>query len=163
MTGIPARWVAARNAAGYTSFRKLAEAAGNMSPQTVLDIARGASNPQPANRARLAKALRMTPEQFHQLLTGTDEQIVPYDPPRGSERLSQRERRAITEVILTFLDNKEPKSEQGTNEKKTSDAGDARVGEKTPDLGSRVAFDLAASREPGVKRIDPRKGRKTQS
>lgn len=85
-----------------------------------------------------------------------------YTGPPGSEGLSGRERRAVDEVIRLLI-NRKAESSESSSEEKTSDAGDARVGEKTPDLGSRVAFDLAASREPGVKRIDPRKGRKTQS
>lgn len=144
--GIPARWVEVMEAAGFSSIRQLAKRAG-VSVSGTANIVNRLYDPRPSTLAKLAAALRISEAELHQLIYETDARIEPFVPPAGSENLSQRQRRAVTEVILTFLEDNSGK-QQG--EKKTEPAPADAMGddpgpeEKTPDGLTKANFDLVA-------------------
>jgi hypothetical protein len=53
----------------------------------------------------------LSPEEFEDLIGTIEEEVDPVDlpdpfvPPEGSERLTARQRAAVTELILTFLES----------------------------------------------------------
>lgn len=84
---------------GLSSIRQLA-AASNISHTAVARILHGEGQPKDESIQALAATLRVKPNDLYGLvgLTAPDD-AAPYEPPAEAARLSQRQRKAVDEII----------------------------------------------------------------
>lgn len=104
MYELPEPWKTAGERKGLTSIRAIARESG-ASVQTVAMIVAGKRRPTPATSARLAAALGTDPatvDQWAGLPAG--ETSEPYIPPPESRRMTDRQRRAINEMIRVLVE-----------------------------------------------------------
>jgi transcriptional regulator with XRE-family HTH domain len=137
-------------AAGFSSQRQLALAAG-VSPTAIGSIVEGGADPRPGTRRKLAAALRISESELHKLITGTEERIEPWLPPAGSERLTPRQRKLATELILTFLEDND--AVRSTSAQKKTDQEASGPDQKNVVRLRPPKPDRAAARDD----LDPRK------
>lgn len=105
MTAIPKPWMDLMDRQGITSIRQLAKVAG-LPDHTRVNavIMRGAST-SPENMERIAQALRVKVEELYRITSGVPAR--PLTMPAGTEKLSERAKNAIAEVVRVMIEEKE--------------------------------------------------------
>ncbi|MEZ2388230.1 hypothetical protein AB6813_01555 [bacterium RCC_150] len=106
MRGIPVPWQELMDRAGITSLRSLSTACGGQpSPKAVGDIIlRGARGSQ-ESMAKLAEVLGVAFSDLDELQTRHKPE--PLRLPPGTEKLSLRQKQAVTELIRSLIASKE--------------------------------------------------------
>lgn len=100
---IPAPWLKLMEQRGYSSVRRLAEAAG-ISHTAVSRVLHGEGNPSDESVIAIAGALDVVPSKAFQMLgVAVREDAQPYEPPPEAARLTRRQRKAVDEVIRLLV------------------------------------------------------------
>jgi hypothetical protein len=144
MTAIPKPWMELMNQQGISSIRQLAKAAG-FTGHTVVNavIMRGASTSQ-ENMEKIATALRVPVENLYGITSGVNAR--PLSMPAGTEKLSERQKNAVAEIIRTMIEEKE--NDPKFVDKKSGNPSEP-VQEKTETRPgtAKEEYELAARRE----------------
>jgi len=144
MTAIPKPWMELMNQQDIGSIRQLAKAAG-FTGHTVVNavIMRGASTSQ-ENMEKIATALRVPVENLYGITSGVAAR--PLTMPAGTEKLSERQKNAVAEIIRTMIEEKE--NDQKSVDKKTGDPAEP-IQEKIENrpMTAQENYELAARRE----------------
>lgn len=111
MTEIPGKWADLLIKAGFTdrrygtaSLRRLGETAG-VNVSTVSRLVIKGMGLTDANMQKIAEALKVPVAELHELATGA--KAEPFIPPKGTEKLTAREKEAIAEIIRALVNSKE--------------------------------------------------------
>lgn len=143
MAAIPKAWQELMDQQGITSIRQLAKTAG-LQGHTAINavIMKGASTSE-ENMTKVAKALKVPVEELYRITSGVAAR--PLTMPAGTEKLSERQKNAVAEIIRTMIEEKE--YVEKIVDKKSSEPAE-RAQEKTParDMSSREQYELAARR-----------------
>lgn len=143
MAAIPKAWQELMDQQGITSIRQLAKVAG-LQNHTGLNavIMKGATTSE-ENMGKVATALKVPVEQLYGITSGVEAR--PLTMPAGTEKLSERQKNAVAEIIRTMIEEKE--YVEKIVDKKTVDPAEP-VQEKIParEMGSREQYELAARR-----------------
>lgn len=146
MSKQPATWEDALETAGLVdprngrpSFNQLAIRAG-IAPSTITAIAAGRSKPSPATIQKIADALRLDVRIVGEWVGQARTERAPYTPPAEADLLTQRQRRAVDEIIRAIVADRE-----GTDE---PDEGTAVQDSTVADgaTTTRADWGLAASK-----------------
>jgi hypothetical protein len=144
MTAIPKPWMELMDKAGITSIRQLAKAAG-FTGHTVVNavIMRGASTSQ-ENMEKIATALRVPVENLYGITSGVSAR--PLTMPAGSEKLSERQKNAVAEIIRTMIEEKEYVAEF-VDKKSAAPAEPVQEKSVGRQMSAQETYELAARRE----------------
>ena len=112
MNTIPSKWADLLIKAGYTdprdrvtpSLNQLSNASG-VHTSTISRLVLKGLGLSEANMAKIAEALRVPVSDLYELSTG--EKVEPLTLPQGTEKLSHREKQAVTEIIRSLINAKE--------------------------------------------------------
>lgn len=116
MTAIPAPWAALMDKAGITSIRELAKAAGLPSHNIINPVIMKGTKTADENMVKVAAALRVPVEELYRISSGVAAR--PLSLPIGTEKLSERQKNAVAELIRTMI---EEKTDAGFVDKKSAD------------------------------------------
>ena len=151
MTEIPGKWADLLIKAGFTdrrngaaSLRRLGEASG-VNVSTVSRLVIKGKVLTDANMQKIADALKVPVEELHRLATGVT--AKPMTLPMGTEKLTEREKQALAEIIRALVNSKEHGDVDNSSEKIPEPAEQAE--EKTvdaPDLAQNM-HELAARKD----------------
>lgn len=100
----PETWKLLMDRAGIASIRKLAAAAG-IDHTIVNRVIMKGSNTNAENMEKMAGALRVPVEQLYELSSGVA--ATPLALPKGTEKLTERQKTAVTEMIRTLVESRE--------------------------------------------------------
>ena len=117
MNTIPSKWADLLVKAGYTdprdrvtpSLNQLGKASGIHTSTISRLVIRGLGL-TPENMNKIAEALRVPVSDLYELSTG--EKIEPLTLPQGTEKLSHREKEAVTEIIRSLINAKDHVNER---------------------------------------------------
>lgn len=144
MTAIPKPWQDLMDKQGIASIRQLAKAAG-FTGHTVVNavIMKGATTSE-ENMEKLATELDVPVEDLYLITSGV--KARPLTMPAGTEKLSERQKNAVAEIIRTMIEEKE--HDARIVDKKSPDPSE-RVQEKTDGrlMSAQEQYNLAARRE----------------
>lgn len=146
MSKQPTTWEDALEAAGLVdprngrpSFNQLAIRA-SMAPSTVTKIVAGRSKPSPATIRKIADALRLDVRIVGEWVGQARTEREPYSPPAEADLLTQRQRRAVDEMIRAIVADRE-----GTDDPdESTPLQDSTVGDGA--TTTRADWGLAASK-----------------
>lgn len=142
MTAIPKPWADLMERQGIKSIRQLAKAAG-LPGHTAINavIMRGATT-SPANMVKVARVLKVPVEDLYQITSGVPAR--PLTMPVGTEKLSERQKNAIAEIIRSMVEEKEY-VEQFVDKKSVEPAEQVQEKNAADDgTPGRDAYDLVA-------------------
>lgn len=143
MAAIPKQWQELMDQQGITSIRQLAKVAG-LPGHTVINavIMKGATTSE-ENMEKVAKALKVPVEQLYSITSGVAAR--PLTMPAGTEKLSERQKNAVAEIIRTMIEERE--YVEKFVDKKTDQPAEP-VQEKTPAraMSPQEQYELAARR-----------------
>lgn len=144
MTAIPKPWMELMDKAGITSIRQLAKLAGFPGHTVVNAVIMKGSGTSAGNMEKIARALKVPVEELYGITSGVPAR--PLSMPLGTEKLSERQKNAIAEIIRTMIEEKENDTE--FVDKKSSSPAEP-VQEKITDrpMSAQQEHDLAARRE----------------
>lgn len=137
----PAEWQALMRARGISSLRMLAVKAGVSSPAATR-LVHGDTSSSDETIAAVAEALGVPLARIYELVGVSAAEAKPYSPPAEASRLTDRQRRAIDEIIRSIVAATE--EERGGN---VSTAPITRAGESPAESKDDTAqddVDLAA-------------------
>ena len=102
---IPKPWQELMDQAGITSMRQLAQIAELTSHTTVNQVIIKGGTTSEENMEKIARALKVPVERLYSITSGAASR--PLALPRGTEKLSERQKTAIVEIIRTMVEEKE--------------------------------------------------------
>lgn len=142
MTAIPKPWMDLMERQGIKSIRQLAKVAGLPGHTAINAVIMKGATTSTENMVKVARVLKVPVEDLYQITSGVPAR--PLTMPVGTEKLSERQKNAIAEIIRSMVEEKEY-VERIVDEKTVEPA--ERVQEKNDGAGSGPApdqFDLAA-------------------
>ncbi|MBT2537264.1 helix-turn-helix transcriptional regulator [Arthrobacter sp. ISL-69] len=112
MNTIPSKWADLLVQAGYTdprdrvtpSLNQLSKSSG-VHTTTISRLVLKGLGLSEVNMKKIAEALRVPVSDLYELSTG--EKVEPLTLPKGTEKLSHREKEAVTEIIRSLINAKE--------------------------------------------------------
>lgn len=157
MNTIPSKWADLLVKAGYTdprdrvtpSLNQLAKASG-IHTTTVSRLVLKGLGLSAENMLKIAEALRVPVSDLYELSTG--EKVEPLTLPQGTEKLSHREKEAVTEIIRSLINAKEHVNEpsqtnppkQAPRQAPATDDPAESVPQKTSPDDAQSTYGLAA-------------------
>lgn len=105
MTAIPDPWKRLMERAGIDSIRELANKAGLDNHSAINRVIMKGTTTSAENMEKVATALRVSIADLYEITQGAPS--APLTMPRGTELLSERQKRAIAEIIRTMVEEKE--------------------------------------------------------
>lgn len=129
VTEIPRHWRELMDKAGYTSIRQLAKAAG-LNHTVVNPVIMKGTSTNPDNMAKIAAVLSTPVEELYFIKSGTRNR--PLTLPKGTEKLTERQKDAVSELIRSMIEEKE-QNEAKFVDKKTVQSTE-HVQEKTTNV-----------------------------
>lgn len=145
MSEIPSKWSDLLIKAGFTdrrngapSLRRLGDAAG-VNVSTVSRLVIKGMGLTDANMQKIADALRVSVDEVYGLTSGVT--AKPMTLPLGTEKLTEREKNAVAEIIRSLVNSKELGSGEDDDPEKTSEQAEPAE-EKT-----QSHYDLVARQE----------------
>lgn len=136
MTATPKPWMDLMNQQGITSIRQLAKVAGLPDHSAINRVIMKGTSTSEENMIRVARALKVPVEELYRITSGVAAR--PLTMPAGTEKLSERQKNAVAEIIRTMIEEKE--YVEKFVDKKTDQTAE-RVQEKTASvtpIGGRV-------------------------
>lgn len=144
MTAIPKPWMDLMDQQGISSIRQLAKTAGLVGHTAInAVIMRGAVTSE-ENMEKVARVLKVPVEELYRITSGVAAR--PLTMPAGTEKLSERQKNAVAEIIRTMIEEKENVTK--FVDKKSEDPAEP-VQEKNTgrQMSAKDEYDLAARRE----------------
>ena len=126
MNTIPSKWADLLVKAGYTdprdrvtpSLNQLSKASG-VHTTTISRLVLKGLGLSEANMTKIAEALSVPVSDLYELSTG--EKVEPLTLPKGTEKLSHREKEAVTEIIRSLINAKDHVDERSSEHDSKSD------------------------------------------
>lgn len=144
MAAIPKAWQELMDQQGISSIRQLAKIAGLTDHSAINRVIMKGSTTDPENMQKVARVLKVPVEELYRITSGVAAR--PLTMPAGTEKLSERQKNAVAEIIRTMVEEKERDEE---NVYKKSDDAAERGQEKTGvrPMSAQENYNLAARRE----------------
>ncbi|MCO4257347.1 hypothetical protein [Pseudarthrobacter cellobiosi] len=147
MTAIPGPWMDLMQKVGITSIRQLAKVAGLPDHTRANAVIMTGATTSVENMEKLASALRVPVEQLYRITSGVAAR--PLTMPAGTEKLSERQKNAVAEMVRTMVEEKEYVEKLEKLVDKKSPATAEHVQEKSEGrlMSATEQYELAARRE----------------
>lgn len=128
MAEIPAPWKKLMDQQGISSIRELAKAAGLPSHNTINPVIMKGTSTSPEHMQKVAWVLKVPVEELYQITSGVAAR--PLTMPAGTEKLSERAKNAVAEIIRVLIEQEE----HAGNVYEKSDGTTERDQEKTSNV-----------------------------
>lgn len=149
MTAIPAQWAALMDKVGITSIRELAKVAGLPSHNIINPVIMRGTTTSDENMTKVAAALKVPVEQLYQITSGVESR--PITLPKGTEKLSERQKNAIAELIRTMIEEKDNAGIVDKKSPETAEPAQEKTASVTP-IGGRPRLTPAQRKFEGSER-----------
>jgi hypothetical protein len=131
VTDIPIQWDDLMIRKGFTSIRQLAKAA-DLNHTIVNRVIMKDATTSAENMQKIAWALDVPVEELYGITSGVA--AKPLSIPKGTEKLSERQKSAVQELIRSMVEEKEVTNDEFVYEKnpETAQPGQEKTGSVTP-------------------------------
>ncbi|MFC0456783.1 helix-turn-helix domain-containing protein [Arthrobacter liuii] len=143
MAAIPKAWQELMDQQGISSIRQLAKVADLPDHSAINRVIMKGTSTSEENMIKVARALKVSVEELYRITSGVAAR--PLTMPAGTEKLSERQKNAVAEIIRTMIEEKE--YVEMFVDKKTGDPAES-VQEKIPAraMSAQEQHELAARR-----------------
>lgn len=145
MTAIPKPWMDLMDQVGIASIRQLAKVAGLADHTRINAVIMTGASTSVENMEKVARTLRVPVEDLYRITSGVAAR--PLTMPTGTEKLSERQKNAVAEMVRTMVEEKEyvekleklvdKKSHQPTEQDQEKSGGRVNPAEDPFDLAAR--------------------------
>jgi hypothetical protein len=125
MAATPKAWQELMDQQGISSIRQLAKIAGLPDHTRINAVIMNGSTTSTENMEKVARALKVPVEELYKITSGVAAR--PMSMPAGTEKLSERAKNAVAEIIRVLIEEEE----RAENVDKKSDGPTERAQEKT--------------------------------
>ena len=144
MAAIPKAWQELMDQQGITSIRQLCKVAGLPDHSAMNRVIMKGSTTDPGNMAKVARVLKVPVEELYRITSGVAAR--PLTMPAGTEKLSERQKNAVAEIIRTMVEEKE-RDEKFVDKKSDQPAEPVQEKTETRPGTAKEEYELAARRE----------------
>lgn len=143
MAAIPKAWQELMDQQGISSIRQLAKLAGLQGHTAINAVIMKGTTTSEENMERVAKALKVPVEELYKITSGVAAR--PLTMPAGTEKLSERQKNAVAEIIRTMVEEKE-REEKIVDKKNDDPAEPVQEKSESRQMSAQEQFELAARR-----------------
>lgn len=132
---------------GISSIRQLAKEAGLPDHTRINAVIMRGTSTSLENMEKVASALRVPVEELYRITSGVPAR--PLSMPAGTEKLSERQKNAVAEMVRTMVEEKEyvEKLEKLVDKKSSEPAEQVQEKSEPRPMTAKEEYELAARRE----------------